>query len=478
MLKSIFTLIITSLFCLTSTYCTVFEVGVGKEYTLPSQLMSKVSDNDTILIDSGLYSGDVGYWKNNNLLLRGVGGYAHLEANGKAAGGKAIWVIQGNNTTMENIEFSGASVPDRNGACIRQEGIDLTIRHCSFHDNENGILAGDNPSSTILIEFSEFARNGYGDGYSHNIYINHIKKFTLQFCYSHHAKVGHCVKTRAYESEILYNRIMDEETGSASMLIDIPNGGVAFIVGNELMKGEKAQNPRLIEFGAEGLSNPQNELYVVNNTLVTKYENSNFIFIQPGIIDAHAYNNLMVGSGIPLSGFLPDTAANVQYINPTSAGLSDPSNYDYHLLASSPAIDNGAVSNDSNIYGFQPLFEYKHPTDSVSRKKFNRIDIGAYEYYPATRIKEKIEIPESVNIFPNPTNGLLHISFNYDVNIKNITLINNLGNEVLKMDTNQFNNNVLLITLNLNNENVSTGLYLCRIQFAYYSICKPIVVIK
>lgn len=44
---------------------------------------------------------------------------------------------------MEWIEFSGATVPDKNGAGIRQEGVPLTVRHCRFHDNENCILAGD-----------------------------------------------------------------------------------------------------------------------------------------------------------------------------------------------------------------------------------------------------------------------------------------------------------------------------------------------
>ncbi len=78
------------------------------------------------------------------------------------AQGKAIWVVQGSDTTIENVELTGAAVPDMNGAGIRQEGKNLTVRGCLFHDNENGILAGDVAGSEILIETSEFDHNGAG----------------------------------------------------------------------------------------------------------------------------------------------------------------------------------------------------------------------------------------------------------------------------------------------------------------------------
>ena len=122
----------------------IIRVGAGKTYTLPSQAANVAKDKDIIEIDAGEYVGDVATWYANNLTIRGVGGRAHLKANGVNAGGKGyLWVIKGNNTLVENIEFSGAVVPDQNGAGIRQEGTGLTVRNCSFHDNENGILGPD-----------------------------------------------------------------------------------------------------------------------------------------------------------------------------------------------------------------------------------------------------------------------------------------------------------------------------------------------
>ncbi len=194
--------IVIYLFLFYTTYANVLQVGQDKQYKLPSQALTAAQDGDTVEIDSGTYTGDVCIWKKNNLLVRGVGGYAHLAAGGKNAGGKAIWVVQGNDDVLEDIEFSDCTVPDNNGAGIRFEGTNLTIHHCYFHDNEDGILAGDNANSDIIIESSEFARNGYGDGYSHNLYINHVKSLTFRFCYSHHAKVGHNLKSRAYTNYI------------------------------------------------------------------------------------------------------------------------------------------------------------------------------------------------------------------------------------------------------------------------------------
>jgi hypothetical protein len=87
-------------------------------------------------------------------------------------------VIAGSDTTIENVELSGAKVPDQNGAAIRQEGANLTLRDCYIHDNEDGILTGAGATSEILIERCEFASNGFGDGFSHNMYIGKVKKFT------------------------------------------------------------------------------------------------------------------------------------------------------------------------------------------------------------------------------------------------------------------------------------------------------------
>ena len=188
----------------------------------------------TIGIDAkgnGTYTGDVCAWSTDRLTIAGFNGMAHIDAAGHNAQGKATWVIAGDHTTIRDVELSGSAVPDNNGAGIRQEGAGLTVIDCYFHDNQDGILAGDNPASDIVIEDSEFARNGAGDGYSHNMYINHVRSFTLEGSWSHDARVGHLVKSRALVNHILYNRITGQD-GTDSYEIDLPNGGRSDVIGN------------------------------------------------------------------------------------------------------------------------------------------------------------------------------------------------------------------------------------------------------
>ena len=138
-------------------------------------------DGDVIEIDAGLYSGDAAVWRQRRIVLKGVGGPAHMRADGATVQGKGIWAIKGDDVVVDNIEFSGARVPDKNGAGIRLDRANLTILRSFFHDNENGLLMGHNSASDVVIERSEFAANGHGDGYSHNIYVGRIKSFTLKY---------------------------------------------------------------------------------------------------------------------------------------------------------------------------------------------------------------------------------------------------------------------------------------------------------
>lgn len=163
------------------------------------------------------------------------------------------------------------------------------IRGCYFHHNENGILTGANQDSEILIEHSEFASNGAGDGYSHNMYIGIIAKFTLRFSYAHNPKIGHQVKSRARTNYIIFNRLMDEREGTSSYLIDLPNPGKAIVVGNEMQQSRMAENWALIRSAQD--------LILVNNTMVNDRGSGIFVQLSADTESSLLQNNLLVGTG-------------------------------------------------------------------------------------------------------------------------------------------------------------------------------------
>lgn len=403
------TLILLILTISLSTRATTYYIGPTHTYTSPNALYQAavVTSGDTILIESGTYSGSaaLAVWSADDLLIQGVGTMPVLDAQGQYIQGKGIWVLSGDNITVENIEFTGATVPDQNGAGIRLDGSGLTVRSCYFHDNENGILATSIVAGEILVEYSEFGYNGFGDGQSHNIYINNTNKFTFQFNFSHHAYIGHCVKTRAAENHILYNRIMDLEDGQSSRLIDVSNGGKTLIMGNTMMQGPLAENNNLIGYGLEGLSHSSAELYIVNNTLVNERQASCvYLHIQDGSTTTVA-NTLFVGGGTLVNGQINLSASSSLVGQATSSFFVDPENYDYQLAVGSLAIDAGATIADENGLALTPSFMYAYDADGVIRTvSGTSIDQGAFEFQTLTNATN---LQVELTLFPNPVSSHL-----------------------------------------------------------------------
>ena len=347
-----------------------WRVGPDRALTTPSAAAAVARDGDTVLIDAGTYSGDVATWTQDDLTLRGVGGRAHLRADGRDAQGKAIWVIAGDRTRVDRIELSGAEVPDQNGAGIRQEGAGLTVTRSWFHHNQNGILAGENPDSDIVVRRSRFFRSGAGDGYTHNLYIGAVRSLTVTGSYLWGADVGHELKSRAASNTIVGNRITDADA-TASYSIDLPNGGRSLVAGNVVVQGPASQNPALVSYGAEGLTQGSRTLWVVNNTFVNRRSSGTFVALAEGS-RAHLRNNLLVGPGdlTNLAGVRARANARVD-----ARGFADPAADDFRLVAGSPAVDRGVRVPRR----WRAVWEYVHPTRQVRRPAVGRVDLGAHE---------------------------------------------------------------------------------------------------
>ena len=340
----------------------VLQVGASRELHAPSAAAAVARDGDTIEIDAGEYPGDVAVWTHDRLTIRAVGGRARLSAAGASAEGKAIWVVRGGAIVVENIDFIGARVPDRNGAGIRFERGKLTLRNCLFEDNENGILTSGDAAAELEIEGSEFGNNGSGDGFSHNLYVGTIRKLTVVGSYFHHARVGHLIKSRAAENHILYNRLTDEAGGSASYELEFPSGGLAYVVGNLIAQGAGTNNPAIVSFGAEGFAWPRNELHLINNTLIDGLPSggsgSTFLAVKPGNVKVTAINNLLVGRGT-----LDATGSGKYFNNFTAdpAEFVDAVRHDYRLAPASRLIGKGVGPGEANGIDLTPRREYVHP---------------------------------------------------------------------------------------------------------------------
>jgi hypothetical protein len=250
-------------------------VGPGMQYATLAAAIAASSDGDVIQVQAGTYTNDFATI-NTKITIEGVGGMVNLVATAPPPNGKAI-LVTNTDVTLDNIAFSGAKVADGNGAGIRYQAGNLTINDCYFHNNQDGLLAADNPAGSITINNSEFAFNGTGDGFTHNLYVGKVGTLTINGSYFHDADVGHEIKSRALNTIIENSRISDGPTGTASYSIDLPDGGNVIIKNNIIEQGPKSQNPAIIHVG--GPAYPGTNIQITNNTIINDLHSSSAVAV-------------------------------------------------------------------------------------------------------------------------------------------------------------------------------------------------------
>jgi hypothetical protein len=134
------------------------RAGPGQPYPSPLAAFRDVVDGDTVLIEPGEYFECYGFLA-SHLTIAGNGpGVVLTDA---ACYGKALLVLDGEDTTIRNLTIARVRVPDGNGAAIRLEAPGLTLENVSFVNNQVGILAG-SVGGEIRIKDCRFEAGGVG----------------------------------------------------------------------------------------------------------------------------------------------------------------------------------------------------------------------------------------------------------------------------------------------------------------------------
>jgi hypothetical protein len=395
-----------------SLSATTWQIGPTRTYTMPSQVRLLVSDGDIIEIDGGVYLNDYTKWTKNNLKIIGLGNSINptiLRSGMDIPNGKGIFVFElpgvSDNPTIENITFDGAQVSDNdggNGAGIRFQAANLTLKNCRFINCQNGILEGNFTvnNSTVVIENCEFFNNGYQiaddpefSGYEHHIYISaSTMVLKVQNCYFHRPRgQANSIKTRAQSSYILYNLIDEETEGYGSWEINLAQGGRNIIMGNIIIQAENGANHGLISY--DNVSNALQEFYFVNNTVINKWPGTvRYFTISPssGINIFDVKNNIFASnssaSSVNYAGNVPSAlseAGNLFSDNYSNLGFMDPSSNNYQLTTTAiEAIDRGvSVGNTVNNFPLIANKTYSSFNSSLSSRSIEgtSIDIGAFE---------------------------------------------------------------------------------------------------
>jgi hypothetical protein len=276
------------------------QVGPNRTYRVPSAAAAVAKNGDHIEIQPGRYL-DCAVWHADGLVIEGTG--PGVVISDKSCMAKGLFVILGNNTTVRQLTFARARVPDLNGAGIRLDGGSLTVDRVKFIENQNGILGGV-PGARIVIRNSEFERNGFCGKYcAHGVYIGEVALLRIEHSRFFNTHQAHSIKSRAFRTEVIGCAIEDGPDGTSSYLIDVPNGGALIVSGNTLEKGPNAGNhTAAIAIGEEGVTHPSPEITITNNIFRNDGGYETALVWNRTATPARLTSNQLAGSVVPLKG--------------------------------------------------------------------------------------------------------------------------------------------------------------------------------
>jgi hypothetical protein len=253
----------------------VLEVGPGRELTGPAGAAAVAKDGDRVVFDPGVYR-ECAIWLASRLVIEARRPpdtmnetvMTQTVVTGPSCADRGLFVFTGNDITVRGLTFARARDSWHTGAGILMEGANLTVEDSQFLDNENGILAGGPGNSVVRIGRDLFRGNGSCEGAcAHALYAGkRIALLEVVGCRFFDTRVGHHIKSRARATVVRDSRIEDGPTGTASYLIELPEGGDGEIVNNVLHKGAHADNRETaISIGTEDRLNPTRVLVIRGN---------------------------------------------------------------------------------------------------------------------------------------------------------------------------------------------------------------------
>lgn len=277
--------------------------------------VAALKDGDVLLLSEGVYRTPIVITK-NNITIKGNG---HVVFEKKAAHAKGFILSQGDDLLVNNIECRGINVRDGNGACIRQEGKNLTVEHVYFHNSQEGILETSKVPGYIKVYDSRFERLGY-QGQAHGIYTNKAKLYIYRSLFLAAKSEGHAIKVRGDTLHIEYS-VLSSLSSVDSRLVDMPNGGELVAKDSILAQGPNSSNGQVIGFGLEGIVHKRNSVKLIGNIIYLERIGVNKLLALP---KKHLNDiNVIQAQNIVIGGVENHVGTNSYFQNRKSLGLPE-----------------------------------------------------------------------------------------------------------------------------------------------------------
>ena len=302
----------------------------------------------------------------------------------------------------------------------------VTVRHCSIHNNDMGIMSNGDGSLergvNQVIEFCEIHHNGdpADPGYNHNLYLGGTS-VTLRACEVYSSLTGHNVKSRAHHNRVEYCYIHDSANREFD-LVDAADTAQpdshAVLLGNIVVKDPNCGGNRsVIHFGQDGGKEHDGTLHLMFNTIVTPFLSpvvelsapkakaqltGNLVWdggrrqngqqliavrARASLNNASGAHNRLGGMFAALAGTALDPATNpIRRFD--SPPFADPAQHDYRLLPAaaeqlgtpldSKRLSVPATPGAADTVADAPLaWQYRHPAAKQPRETAAALTLGA-----------------------------------------------------------------------------------------------------
>lgn len=228
-------------------------VGLNQSVKTISEAIALAQAGQTIELADSVYNESFGVNIDDITIRSAPNNRAKIDCSSGVYWRKACILAIANNLKLENIIVTGARGAETNEACFRNEPyMNVSLKNVECYGSNNGILGS---GGSWTVEESLFYNNGYGDGYSHNMYFSHsaspCTKVIIRRTKSYNSNNGHALKSRCHQTIIEDSELRDNSTANA---IDFSDGGDALIL-RSLITQPDGSNGVIIRHGSESCKN-------------------------------------------------------------------------------------------------------------------------------------------------------------------------------------------------------------------------------
>ncbi len=352
---------------------------------------------------------------------------------------------------MEYGKTTGSNYPDQHGGAVMMNNCDAVIENCLFANNDasaedngmGGAIYGINTTDETIIDNCLFINNhSYGEGGAikltgdNGVHIVNCTFIDNSVLYGG----GAVCLYGCYDTYIARSVFQGNVTAYSS-------GGAVFIEG---------YSARVIFLNCVMYDNHATggDGGAVDIAFSDASFTNSIIYSNPGAYSDNIYLDFGYAEINYCDTPFPDGAEGENNIN-INPQFVDAAAGDFHLNETSPCIDAGIDSlTITTAFGEEITVVDMDSSEYVGSAP----DIGRYEYDPSTGFDISKDI--AINVFPNPTNGIIYLNNDGENELKSIMISNLKGNVLIhkivtsnpgQLDISGFENGVYILTVELTN---------------------------